>query len=287
MDSATKAVIGVNLTGQYLQAGKVSQNQVEYSTQQVINNYENEETILHEVVNTIDSIMDETIEGIGFGVPSLVDVEKGIVYDVVNIPSWREVHLKYLLEERFGVPVYVNNDANCFAVGEKYFGKARDIKNMVGLLLGTGMGAGIIIDNKLYSGKNCGAGEFGSIPYREKNYEYYCTESYFDIKYGLKPSMVYKRASKGDKVAKAIFEYMGYDLGNAITTILYAVDPEAIILGGPIASYFHLFEKTMWENINKFPYKRSLNTLTVAPSEEEDISLLGAAALYYDAKNAE
>lgn len=283
MGANKSKLIGVNLTGEYIRAGRISQNSLEDSTRNTIDNFATRETVLQDVIKRIASLFTEEVEGIGIGVPSLVDVEKGIVYDAINIPSWREVHLKDLLEERFRVPVYVNNDANCFAAGEKYFGKARDINNMVGLWLGTGMGAGLIIDGSLYSGSNCGAGEFGSIPYREKNYEYYCTEPYFDIKYGLKPPMLYKRADRGDKIALAIFEQLGYDLGNAIKTILFAVDPDALIIGGPIAAYFELFKDAMWKNILTFPYKRSLNTLTVEASEHPDISLLGAAALYYDA----
>ena len=67
------------------------------------------------------------VAGIGVGVPSLVDVDRGIVYAVQNIPSWKEVHLKNALEDVFHVPVHVNNDANCFAVGECHFGKGRRV----------------------------------------------------------------------------------------------------------------------------------------------------------------
>ena len=70
--------------------------------------------------------------------------------------------MKRIIEKKFKVPVSINNDANCFALGEKHFGKKYN--NMVGLIIGTGVGAGIIINGKLYCGHNCGAGEFGSIP---------------------------------------------------------------------------------------------------------------------------
>lgn len=77
---------------------------------------------------------------IGIGVPSVVDREKGIVYNVVNIPHWEEVHLKEILEACFSVPVYVDNDANCFALGERIFGEGKTVDNFVGLTLGTGLG---------------------------------------------------------------------------------------------------------------------------------------------------
>ena len=65
------------------------------------------------------------VAGIGVGVPSVVDSEEGIVYNVANIPSWTEVPLKRLLQERFSVPVYINNDSNCFALGVKLFGRTK------------------------------------------------------------------------------------------------------------------------------------------------------------------
>ena len=132
-------------------------------------------------MSTIEEVFDSAVSGIGVGVPSIVDVEKGIVYDVQNIPSWKEVHLKQLLEERFQVPVFINNDANCFAIGEKHFGKGKDHENMIGLIVGTGMAGGIIIKNQLYNGYNCGSGEFGMIPYLEHNYEYYSSANMTEV----------------------------------------------------------------------------------------------------------
>lgn len=70
----------------------------------------------------------------------------------MNIASWKEVHLKELLEEKFGLPVAVNNDSNCFALGESLFGSGRLYENMVGITIGTGIGLGIIIHHSLYGG---------------------------------------------------------------------------------------------------------------------------------------
>ena len=98
---------------------------------------------------------------IGIGVPTVVDVERGIVYDALNIPSWKEVPLKDELEKRFEVPVSVNNDANCFAMGV-YGTYPADAKPrlLVVATLGTGVGIGIVNEGKLFCGVNCGAGEF-------------------------------------------------------------------------------------------------------------------------------
>ncbi len=280
-----KAVVGVSLSGKTLVAGKVTDGKIEKSISRKINNKESEEAILTEVFNVINEVKDEEVAGIGIGVPSLVDVEKGIVYNVVNIPSWREVHIKEILESHFDLKVYVNNDANCFAIGENYFGKTKGIENSVGLILGAGVGAGIIFKGHLYSGTNCGAGEFGEIPYKEKNYEFYLNDAYFEYKYGVTAPTFLTRANKKDKIAKAIFEQYGSDLGNLIKTILFSVDPEMIVIGGSLSKAFPYFEKSMWDKINTFPYKHALTKLKIVASEQEDIAVLGAAALYFDAHN--
>ncbi len=280
-------IIGVALGGKKLLSGKVYNGNLIKSNSYTINSKGSEEEVLSEVINSISAVFDKDVAGIGIGVPSLVDVVQGIVYKVQKIPSWREVHLKEILENRFDVPVYVNNDANCFAVGEKYFGQAKKYENLVGLILGSGVGAGIIFKGHLYSGTNCGAGEYGSIPYRDHDFEYYCSEGFFEEKYGLKYDVLLKRAARKDKIALAVFEQYGFDLGNLIKVILFTSDPEIIILGGIISKAFPYFEKVMWERVRTFTYKQSIKKLIIVPTKQQDIAVLGAAALYMDGQNIE
>ncbi len=279
------AVVGVSISGKVLVAGKVKNGTIERSISRRINNKASEEEVLSEVFDVINQVKDDEVAGIGIGVPSLVDVEKGIVYKVQNIPSWHEVHIREILESHFGMKVYVNNDANCFAIGEMYFGKTAGYENSVGLILGAGVGAGIIFKGHLYSGTNCGAGEFGDIPYRDENYEFYLNDAYFDYKYGLSANTLLKRANKKDKIALALFEQYGLDLGNLIKTILFSVDPEIVVIGGSLSKAFPWFEKSMFKKIATFPYKHAVGKLKVVASEQEDIAVLGAAALYFDAQN--
>ena len=284
-DHFEKSIIGVFLDGKTLMTGKVKNGKIISSNSRKIDRYQSEEAILSDLINAVANVFDNDVVGIGIGVPSLVDVARGIVYKVQRIPSWREVHLKDILESQFGVKVYVNNDANCFAVGEMYFGKAKNFENIVGLIIGQGVGAGIIFKGHLYSGTNCGAGEFGSIPYKEHDFEYYCSESFFDEKYGISFEVLFERVKKKDKIALAIFEQYGFDLGNVLKSIMYTIDPEVVVIGGSIAQAFNFFEKSMWEKINTFTYKHSLKKLKIVQTDQTDIAILGAASLYYDAQN--
>jgi glucokinase len=281
----SRSVIGVDLGGTKIGIGRIDANNIMNYYTVNVSSQDREEKVLHELINSIDKVFNEDIAGIGIGVPSLVDVEKGIVYDVQNIPSWKEVHLKEILEAQFHRPVYVNNDANCFAVGEKYFGKGKKFKNMVGLIVGTGLGAGIIINNHLYSGFNCGAGEFGSIPYRDQIYEYYCSGQFFKNVYNINGETLFNRAEYGDSAALEIFAEFGAHLGNAILSILFTIDPEAIILGGSVSRALPFFQETMWDGIKTFPYQRTIERLVIERTEDSNIAVLGAAALFYDAQN--
>jgi glucokinase len=284
-DYTGKSIIGVNLDGKTLTTGIVFNKSIVKSSKKLIDRHQSEEAILSELIHSVSEVFTDGVAGIGIGVPSLVDVNKGIVYRVQQIPSWKEVHLKEILESHFGVKVYVNNDANCFAVGEMYFGKAKGFENVVGLIIGQGVGSGIVFKGHLYSGTNCGAGEIGSIPYKDYDFEYYCSESFFDEKYGLNFETILERVKKKDKIALAIFEQYGIDLGNLIKAILYTLDPEIIILGGSISQAFPYFEKSMKQTVNTFTYKHSLKKLSILTTEQPEIAILGAAALYYDAQN--
>ena len=87
--------------------------------------------VVDHIASLIGKLITPDVARIGIGVPSVVDAARGIVYNVVGIPSWREVYLKDLLEKRFGVPVYVNNDCNCFALGVSRFGEASAYSDVV------------------------------------------------------------------------------------------------------------------------------------------------------------
>ncbi|WP_242923242.1 ROK family protein [Pontibacter liquoris] len=236
--------------------------------------------VLNEIVQGVAQLMDDEVAGIGIGVPGLVDDTTGVVYDLNNVPSWQEVPLGKHLEDHFQVPVYLGNDANMFVLGEKMYGQAKDFKNVVGITLGTGLGAGIIIDNNLYTGTLSSAGEFGCIPYLDKNIEAYCSGSFFTSKYGLDGNTVKQRAEQGDKEALEIFRTYGEHLGNALHLVLYTLSPEAIFLGGSVSRSFHLFEEAMQARLQAFPFKRVTARLVVAPSSIDNAALLGAAALF-------
>lgn len=281
---ATKAIVGIDLGGTNVRVGKVRGPSLEAHHAQRISGHAAEDQVLQEIFDSVDRVFDDDVVGIGCGVPSVVDVERGIVYTVENIPSWREVHLKDKLQDRYGVEAFINNDANAFAVGELNFGKGRGHRDIVGLAIGTGLGAGLVLGGRLHSGSNCGAGEIGEIPYRDHKIEYYCSGEFFRREAGEPGDVVYERARGGEEKALQLFEDFGFEVGHAVMTVLYAYDPEIIILGGSISKSYPLFEAGMRKRLERFAYQHALERLVIAVSETANIAVLGAAALYLDAK---
>lgn len=279
---SAKKVIGIDLGATNVRGAQVDENSMGNIISSRIRSNGSVQDVLDDIYAVADKLIDADVAAIGIGVPGVVDVEDGIVYDVQYIPSWVEVPLKKLMQQRYGVPVFINNDANCFALGEYYFGKGKGSSNMIGLAIGTGLGAGIIINRRLYAGPNCGAGEFGMVDYLDHVYEYYCSGQFFKNVYQLDGETVFKQARAGDARALRLYAEMGTHLGNAIKMIMYTYDPSLIIFGGSVRFAYPYFQETMWQRINSFAFTKSISRLRIELSELESGGILGAAALYYD-----
>lgn len=272
-------VIGVDVGGSNVRAGAVRGAELCRHHGRPISSREPEAVILEEVFEAIDRVHSRDVRGIGCGVPSIVDIEHGIVHKVENIPSWREVPLKAILERRYGVPVFVNNDANCFALGELYFGKGSRYRNLVGVTIGTGLGVGLILDGRLYSGANCGAGEIGSLPFREHTLEYYCSGRRLVREHGVAGEVLSQSAREGDPGALAAFAALGADLGLAVIVLLYAYDPEIIVFGGSVSAAMPFWLPALRRELAKFKQPHVVERLVIERSERPEIAVLGAAAL--------
>lgn len=276
-------IIGADIGGTKIGAARIENGKIvtEHTSGTPFDKSRDEVTAA--IIKTIEEVFSDDVLGIGIGVPGLVDLETNEVLDVVNIPLWDRVPLKKQLEEHFGKPVFVNNDANCFALGEKYFGEGKPFKNFVGLAIGTGMGAGIVLNNHLYSGRYCGAGEFGMIPYLDKIVEAYASGQFFEDR-GKGGRILSDKATSGDPGARKLFYELGEHIGRAIGNILFALAPDAIILGGSVSRSYPLFEDGMKAVLeNEFPFQRLYRSLTIKVSSLENSALLGASSLVLDA----
>ena len=216
-------VLGVDLGGTNLCIGLVKDNAVisDISVPSFAGDATLDQTLEY-LAGQISEVFTSEVKKIGIGVPSVVDVEKGIVYEAANIPSWKEVHLKDFLENRFGVPVNINNDANCYAMGA--YGRLSEVSSpdvLVTVTLGTGLGIGVVDHGRLFCGHNCGVGELGYIAYKDGCLEEYCSRQFFD-RHGVQCHDAAAAAMNGDADAIGLFNEFGKNLGYAVCLLMYA-----------------------------------------------------------------
>jgi glucokinase len=274
--------IGIDIGGTKIKAGKVSKERIEKLL--IVNTKSNasQNEVILQIASLIDKLIDKNTKNIGIAVPAIVDITNGIVFETINIPSWKKVPIKKILEIKYKIPVFINNDANCFALGEKCFGAGKNHSTIAALTIGTGLGAGIIINGKLYSGYNCGAGEFGEVVFKKHNFEYYCSGKYFLKEYSMKGEDLYKKAKQNNKKALSIYNEFGNNLGKLLAMIVHAIDPEIIILGGSVSRSYRFFEKPMKKSLKELIYARSFSRLKIKLSKSDNIIIKGAASLHRD-----
>ncbi|MFO0093980.1 MAG: ROK family protein, partial [Gemmatimonadaceae bacterium] len=208
----------------------------------------------------------DQILGVGLGAPGTVDRERGLVLVAPNL-QWRDFPLVSRMTALTGLPVRIDNDANCATYGEWWLGAGRGGRNMIGLTIGTGVGGGIIIDRRLYHGSTDAAGEIGHITVDLNGRQcgcgnYGCLEAYASgsaiagrAREALargEPSMlpgmvdgdltritaalVYKAASQGDAIAVELVRDTAKFLGTGIANLLNIFNPDVVVLAGGVTS---------------------------------------------------
>ena len=144
-----KKVIGIDLGGTNVRAAIVDTNGIIRIVSEPVNAKGSPREVMDQIFSLIDQLGTDNVMGIGMGVPGPVDEDKGIVYELINIPAWKKENVKETFESRYPAPMKVQNDANCFALAEKYYGEGKEVRSMIGLIVGTGMAGGIILDGQL------------------------------------------------------------------------------------------------------------------------------------------
>lgn len=251
--------------------------------------------------------------GISCGGP--LDTKRGIIMSPPNLPGWDNVHIVELLTEKFGIRTAIQNDANACALAEWKFGAGRGYDNVVFMTFGTGLGAGLIIDGKLYDGANGNAGEvghirlsdFGPVGYgKSGSFEGFCSGGGIaqlaqtmvaeKLQMGVKVSFcksldelslltaqtVAEAANNGDALAAEVFAVSGRYLGKGLSLIMDLLNPDLIILGSIFVRSGALLEPSMDAAIHAdaLPMTRSACRVVPAQLDEQigDYAALSVAA---------
>lgn len=274
-------VLGIDIGGTSIVGGKIEDGRIVGQSKAGTRASEGGDVSLGVLKSVVAELVDGQTRAIGVGVPSVVDRKTGIAYNVQNIAGWDEVDIRGILEREFGLPVFIDNDANCFAFGEKIFGKGREFSNFVGVTLGTGVGSGIISAGRLLPDANCGSGEFGEVRIGGVKFDDWCGSHFFPDETGMSGAELSALARKGDAKALKAFEEYGRRLSELIKLIVLVLDPEAVIFGGSIAKSFDFFGDAIRANLADFPYPKSIEKLQILASDSNDSGVLGAASLCF------
>ena len=238
-------------------------------------------------------------EAIGISCGGPLDSKKGIIMSPPNLPGWDDVHICKILEEKFHLPVKLCNDADACALAEWKFGAGRSSENMAFLTFGTGLGAGLILNGKLYSG-TCGmAGECGHIRlddcgptgygkvgsfegfcsgggiaqlgkmYAEKNLPLSWCKSADDLK-NITAKSIADAANAGDETAIAIYAESGRRLGYGLSILIDLLNLEKIVIGSIFQRSENLLRPAMEEVIRKETLPQSREICQILPAELGD-----------------
>ena len=240
-------------------------------------------------------------------VPGSVKVNGGLVIKAPNLPCLDGFPLTTALTSQLGRPAILENDANAAAVGEMWQGAARGRRSIVGVMLGTGVGGGIILDGKLWRGANdsaaeighmcvepfggvaCGCGSRGCLEVyasataivrmaREGRPRY--PASPLNTTEDLTSEKVYRAGKQDDELAREVFRRMGEYLGIGLANLINILNPETIVIGGGVANGWDLFEKDMRHQVDEHAFPLPAAEVKIVPSEcGDDAGLLGAARL--------
>jgi len=215
-----------------------------------------------------------------------LDIEEGVILSPPNLPGWDEIPLKKMLGERFGLPVHIEHDGNAGALAEWRFGAARGASNVVFLTMGTGFGAGIILDSRLYRGTSSTAGEVGHIRLAKEgpvafgkkgSWEAFCSGSGIALlakemfpkrwgKGGVSARDLAALAQKGDADAKAVFTRSGRFLGQGLAVLVDLLNPEVIVIGSLAHRLGELVLSPAREEMEKEALPRALAACRVVPA---------------------
>lgn len=248
-------------------------------------------SVISDAVQKLQS--EHQASAIGIGTPGPTDASGRVALIAINLLGWRNVPLADLLEAQLQLPIFVANDANCAGLGESWLGAGHQVKNLILLTLGTGVGGAIILNNQLFTGSYGAAGELGLItlnpqgdPCNSGNSgsleQHLCAQAIYR-KTQTTPAKLGELAQAGDKTALAFWQQYGQDLGAGLASLIYVLTPEAIIIGGGISASAEFFLPATWEEIEKrvVPNSRvGLQLLTAKLGNQA--GMVGAAKLAWE-----
>ena len=271
-------IIGIDLGGTGIKLGRFSEDGNCFSSLTIPTPQPaTPKAVLDAMVDAIAQIdPHKNARAIGVGTPGPADAAGRIAIVGINLDGWENIPLADWLEARTGLPTIIANDANCAGLGEAWLGAGRRFRNFILLTLGTGVGGAIILDGKLFVGHQGAAGELGLVTLNpdgppcnsgnQGSLEQYVSVVAIRRRTGMEPEELGKLAKAGDPFALEFWRHYGRDLGIGLTSSIYILAPEAVVIGGGVSASAEFF----------FPYAIAEIERRVLPSSRARLQLLPA-----------
>jgi len=249
-----------------------------------------------------------SIRAAGIGVAGLVDTQRGILREATNFPGWINVPLVSKIHNKLDCPVIMDNDANVAALGEYSFGAGKGYDHMMMVTLGTGVGAGLVLNGQIYRGANGAAGEFGHITIEKDGPlcgcgRRGCIEAFVGTNglvgnvrqrllsnmtstlrtYNLDkltPKDIYKEAVAGDELARLVFSTAGENLGYGLGSVVNLLNIQHIVIGGGVAEAGKFIIDSAQKILNEFALNNDAQPVRIVKAQLGELAgIVGAASL--------
>jgi len=310
-------ILGVDLGGSKILAAVVKpRGEMLSSDESTTPATESHEVVIQSIIDSVHSALKHAsctiseISAIGIGAPGISNPEAGILFTSPNLPGWRNVLLRDIIQNKLDKKAFLINDANAAALGELYFGAARGTHNFIYITLSTGIGGGIVINGKIYTGAIGTAGEVGHMTIDDNGPLCNCgnkgcwealasgtalaREAKRRIKEGTKTSIlkyvdgdsekvtaqiIHSAAERGDKLAKDLIARTGYYVGVGMANLINIFNPELIVIGGGLSNIGDMLLKPAFKVAAERSYKEAFQAVRfVSAGLGRNSGVLGAAA---------
>jgi glucokinase len=301
--------IGIDFGGTSIKSGAVRDGRILQRGETIETANHTAESLLEALYAVVAGLcrIHPEVAGVGVGLPGFIDSVNGVVHHLTNVPGWDEVPLAKLLTDRTGLPAIVENDVKAMTYGEWKFGAAHGAQHAVCITLGTGVGGGLILSGRLHRGAQLAAGEIGhlSIDYHgkpgpygnfggleeyvgnqqiaERAVELYRAAGFHRSLEECAPRELGAAAQAGDAIASGLWRDVGDEIGAALASVIWVVNPDVIVIGGGIANAGEILLGPIRDSILARTAKLFHENLEVVRAQlGNDAGIIGNAALVLD-----
>lgn len=272
-------VIGVDVGGTKIAAGTVSDGKLIDAIEIPVHAKASPRDIFSQICLVIDALNTSRVKTICVGFPGVVHPKTGVVSVTTNIPKFKHVPLRKWLTQKYrNKKILVQNDAKCFALGQ--LSSMKNEKHIVGLIIGTGVGAGIIMNRKIITGKDGAIGEVGGwISSTGKSYEELLGGHDFTKQFHASGAELFDKASHGSKNARKMFASYGAHLAELIAVITVTYAPQRIVLGGSVSKASKYFLSSTQKELSRLKVSAKVRLPKIEVASQKYAGVIGAASL--------